>query len=54
MELLAAIYNFSPIKINTDFDMGQIQALKKCPHFKKISLFNMLFLSFLPIYNKKY
>ena len=33
--LLSALYNFSPVAINTDFNMGQIKAIKNCTTFKQ-------------------
>ena len=33
--LLRGLYNFSPISINTDFDIAQIKALKNCEIFNK-------------------
>ena len=33
--LLRALYNFSPISINTDFDIALIKALKTCETFNK-------------------
>ena len=32
--LLSAVYNFSPILVNSDFNMGKIKSLKDSPHFK--------------------
>ena len=34
-ELLTALYNFSTIAVSTDFNMGQIKAIKIVKHLKK-------------------
>ena len=39
--LLAAIYNFSPPSITTDFSSSQIKAIKECSILKKTLLHNM-------------
>ena len=48
--LLLAIYNFSLVSINTDFDMALIKSLKKCDIFIKKTLYYLLFISFISIY----